>query len=560
MNFQQRQQRYKDAIALRAAKGGVPTKSSDAFGFSNSAKIVEGGLFAFNANFDKLGNDADQLVINCLIRFPPEEEIFFSLFIRSGLQELRQRLAEMKAQGSSKKRNATEEEDEEEGLLQVQSGQSAISYTDNSKNVKGYIGRGGRLYLRNKGFWDALPADLSTIPHHVPVDQIVFAVWPPAVAERRSLFAREFVGYLGNLVGTANVHEELPWREVGGQLNDRMRRMPATLDVGDIESAVAVLGGHYPRGEVRRLHAALNYSGRKHFAILAGLSGSGKTQLALQYARAVHGVESLDAPDPLLFVCPVRPDWTDPTGLTGYPDVLSGKYLVPPFLEALLLAVANPDAPVFVVLDEMNLARVEHYFSDVLSCIEARGELLRLHASSVPLEGSTGISVPAAVPMPKNLFVIGTINIDETTRSLSDKVLDRAQLIEMASIDLPGFLAVLAEREPELANAVGACRPHLESVHSTLQPHGLSFGYRVAEEVVRYVSFASSALAGGREAQSTMDDLMVQKLLAKLRGSERQRQMLTDLRTSLAGMPQASGLLDRMLTELEDFGSFQASR
>src|SRR6185437_9270998 len=155
--------------------------------------------------------------------------------------------------------------------------------------------------------------------------------------------------------------------------------------------------------------------------ILSGLSGTGKTQLALKYARAVHGLSSNDVKDPLLFVVPVRPEWTDPTGLTGYYDVLSNRYSVPSFLEAVLVATAHRESPVFVVLDEMNLARVEHYFSDVLSCIET-GEVLPLHAHGVPLEGSNGTAVPSALPMPPNLYIAGTINIDETTNPVSDKV------------------------------------------------------------------------------------------------------------------------------------------
>ena len=95
------------------------------------------------------------------------------------------------------------------------------------------------------------------------------------------------------------------------------------------------------------------------------------------------------------------------------------------------MATAHPNSPVFVLLDEMNLARVEYYFSDVLSCIET-GEALQLHSNSVPLEGSTGISISAEMPIPTNLYIIGTINVDETTNPVSDKVLDRAIIIEMS--------------------------------------------------------------------------------------------------------------------------------
>jgi hypothetical protein len=261
--------------------------------------------------------------------------------------------------------------------------------------------------------------------------------------------------------------------------------MPVIIPVEEIESAVTALGGHYPGGEVRRYHAALNFLPRKHFVILTGLSGTGKTQLALKYARAIHGIKANDARDPFLFVCPVRPEWTDPTGLTGYYDVLSNRYVVPRFLEAVLVAMAHRDSPVFVVLDEMNLARVEYYFSDILSAVETAEEL-QLHSSGVPLEGSTGTTVPAALPVPPNLYLTGTINVDETTNPVSDKVLDRAIVIEMSAVDLTGFLASLESREPDLKAAGAACEPYLSGAQSIMAQHGIGFGYRVAEEVLRY--------------------------------------------------------------------------
>lgn len=265
------------------------------------------------------------------------------------------------------------------------------------------------------------------------------------------------------------------------------------IPVAAIETAVSGLGGFYPGGEIRRYHTAMNFLEHKHFVILSGLSGTGKTQLALKYARAVHGVTSKDAPDPLLFVCPVRPEWTDPTGLTGYYDVLSNRYVPPPFLEAVLVATAHRDSPVFVVLDELNLARVEHYFSDVLSCIET-GEPLQLHSNSVPLEGTNRMSIRAAMPVPRNLYIAGTINVDETTNPVSNKVLDRAIVIDMSNVELAGFLDDLVSRDPGLQAGRAAIEARLLAVQALMVPHGLGFGFRVAEEAVRYQAFATSYL------------------------------------------------------------------
>jgi MoxR-like ATPase len=566
MEIRERQRLYKEAVAQDPTIT-PQTRISDAFGVSNSAKIVERGLFAFNANFNTFGADIDQVVVHCLLRFPPEDEIYFSLFIRSDLEQFRARLEEMRAAGTSRPRRRAGAEPEDEAADEDESEASdtpataespdVLSYTNNNKNVKGYLALDGRLYLRNKSYWDALPEDLSTISRPVTLDRIVFGIYPPAASARRSLLAREFVGYLGSLIGRDRVHEIQVWPDESA-VHENMRRLPPSISISEIESNVSGMGGFYPGGEVSRFHAALNFLSDKHFVILSGLSGTGKTQLAIRYAKAVHGLTDQTAGDPFLFVCPVRPEWTDPTGLTGYYDVLSDRYMVPPFLEAVMVATAHRDSPVFVVLDEMNLAPVEYYLSDVLSCIET-GEMLQLHSNSVPLEGSTGSTIRAQMPLPPNLYLIGTINIDETTNPISDKVLDRAIVIDMSAVELKGFLEQLEQQDPNLADAKAACEATLVAVYDLMAQHGLGFGYRVAEEVVRYHAFTREHLTALTPEQTT-DDLMVQKVLVKLRGGERQRTLLTGLRTALDGLPRSQTFIDRLIADLDEFGSFQASR
>lgn len=568
MEIRQRQRLYKGAVAQDPTIT-QDTRVSDAFGVSNSAKIVERGLFAFNANFNTFGDGIDQVVVNCLLRFPPEDEIYFSLFIRSDLEQFRARLEEMRAAGTSRPRQRTgiepedeaaeeeEEEADEAETTQPVASPDGLSYTNNNKNVKGYLALDGRLYLRNKSYWDALPEDLSSISRPITLDKIVFGIYPPAASARRSLLAREFVGYLGSLVGRDRVHEIQVWPDKSA-VQETMRRLPPSIPISEIESNVSEMGGFYPSGEVSRLHAALNFLEQKHFVILSGLSGTGKTQLAIHYARAVHGLTDQAIADPFLFVCPVRPEWTDPTGLTGYYDVLSDRYIVPHFLEAVMVATAHRDSPVFVVLDEMNIAPVEYYLSDVLSCIET-GQMLQLHSNSVPLEGSTGSAIRAHIPLPPNLYLIGTTNIDETTNPISDKVLDRAIVIDMSSVELRGFLTKLEKQEPALADARAACEEVLIAVYKLLAQHGLGFGYRLTEEVVRYHAFTLKHIDALTPAQTT-DDLMVQKVLVKLRGGERQRTLLTELRTALEDLPRSQAFIDRLIADLDDFGSFQASR
>ena len=551
MSATERQQQFESAIKGRP---GIRTDARIArnFGFSNSARVIEGGLFActnnlevYSANLDA-GKTApqEQFIFLCVLNFPPQDEVYFAITVTGEADRINRGLIKLFKEGEQKVAAA------------LAAGKKPGSI---SNNVKFYITDTGHLFFHNYDFMESVrpgPGDPSLDQDCTArIDSILFSIWPPAASAQRSLLAREFVGYLGSLVGRVKVHELQAWPDAAA-VRPEMQRMPATIPVAQIEAAVAASGGHYPGGEVRKFHGALNFLPDKHFVILAGLSGSGKTQLAIKYAHAVHGVEK-DAPDPFLFVCPVRPEWTDPTGLTGYDDVLSKRYVVPQFLEAVLLATVHRYSPVFIVLDEMNLARVEYYLSDVLSAIETRKEL-RLHFSGVPMEGSSGTTVPSAIPLPSNLYIIGTINVDETTNPVSDKVLDRAMVIDMSAIELAGFLERLEEREPGLKEARAACEAHLIDAHRLMSAHGLGFGYRVAEEAVRYHAFAARQLQAS--AADTTDDLMVQKVLIKLRGSEKQRTLLTGLRKALSGLPQSQAFLERLAADLDEFGSFQASR
>lgn len=530
------------------------TRASKLFGVSNSAKIVEGGVQIGVANLNSSKDDAEGFIIACVMKFPPEDEVYFAVLVRKDKANFMARLAEMKRLGAAAK--AGGEERDEDGDDDSDESEKPFKYSNRNNLVPLYLARDGRLWMRNSGFWNSLDLDLSPFGPAVDPDEIVVALYPPTASARRSLLAREFIGWLGALAGREKIHELQVWKDAA-TLAPAMQRMPASIPIADIEAAVAALGGYYPNGEVRRFHAALNFLRHKHFVILSGLSGTGKTQLALKYARAVHGLNSNTAPDPLIFECPVRPEWTDPTGLTGYFDVLTNRYVVPTFLEAVLVATAHGTSPVFVILDEMNLARVEYYLSDVLSCMETEGAL-QLHSNGVPLEGTTGASIRAELPLPANLFIIGTINVDETTNPVSDKVLDRASVINMSAVDVPGFLASLEGRFPDLKAARAASEAKLTEINSLMQQHNLGFGYRLIEEFVRYHAFDAEHLANA--AEDVTDQLLVQKVLVKLRGAEKQRTLLTGLDKACAGLPLAQAYVRKLLGDLDDFGSFQAMR
>lgn len=560
MNLVERQRQFLEA-AQKHFGTSAAVRPRELFGVSNSAKIVEGGIQLGVVNLDSVRADVEAFIFGCVMRFPPEDEVYFAVLVRKDKESFLKRLSEMKRLGAAAKASGDEPDDlssdnanEDESASEL--ADASIKYSARNNLVPVYIARDGRLWLRNAQFWNSLSIDMTPFGPATEPDEIVVALHPPTASARRSLLAREFIGWLGSLVGREKIHELHVWEDTR-TLGPEMQRMPATIPVADIEAAVTALGGYYPNGEVRRFHSALNFLDHKHFVILSGLSGTGKTQLALKYARAVHGLTSNNAPDPLIFECPVRPEWTDPTGLTGYFDVLTNRYVVPTFLEAVLVATAHRESPVFVILDEMNLARVEYYLSDVLSCMETQGAL-QLHSNSVPLEGTTGASVRAELPLPPNLFIIGTINVDETTNPVSDKVLDRASVIDMSAVDVVGFLASLESRYPELQAARAVAEPRLTEVHQLMQQQGLGFGYRLIEEFLRYHAFDAEHLKSPPD--EVTDQLLVQKVLVKLRGAEKQRPLLTGLEKACADLPRAQGYIRRLLGDLDDFGSFQAMR
>jgi 5-methylcytosine-specific restriction enzyme B len=549
MNLVERQQRFLDAVQKTFGTAKAPR---ELFGVSNSAKVIEGGIQLGVVNLENVRDDSDALAFACVMRFPPEDEVYFAVLIRKDKAKLLQRLGDMKRLGTG----VRDEEGESAGPEDVDGATAgAIKYRASNNNVPVYLAQDGRIWLRNKGFWDSLDFDKTPLGPPIEPDQIAVALYPPTASARRSLLAREFIGWLGGLVGKQKIHEIVVWPDAA-VVRPSMRRHPASISLEEIESAVVRLGGYYPNGELSRLHTALNFLAHKHFVILSGLSGTGKTQLALKYARAVHGLGEGDS-DPFLFVCPVRPEWTDPTGLTGYFDVLTNRYVVPPFLEALLVATAHRESPVFVILDELNLARVEYFLSDVLSCIETRGAL-QLHSNGVPLEGTTGTSIRAELALPSNLYIIGTINVDETTNPLSDKVLDRASVIEMSEINVPGFVAGLQQRFPDLVAACSAIAPKLMEIHALLSEHGFGFGYRVVEECIRYQAFDTEHVKSTSNAVT--DHLLLQKVLIKLRGSDRQRTLLTSIEKACVEYPRSLAFTRKLARELDEYGSFQAMR
>ncbi len=246
----------------------------------------------------------------------------------------------------------------------------------------------------------------------------------------------------------------------------------------------------------------------------------------------------------------VRPDWTDGRALLGFYNPLTRTYASTPTLNLVIraaeearlaVAEARPPRPFFLIFDEMNLARVEQYFSDFLSAMES-GEHIDLHDDD-EIE-----DVPSRVALPPNLFVVGTVNVDETTYMFSPKVLDRAFVLEFNEVDLDLLSGRGPKEEPDstplaltkLSGGLkligrqtdaewtafeqhrgGELRRLLDAVHQVLVDENRHFGYRVAREIARFTNLASEQTNGGHDSLlAAFDVALLAKVLPKLGGTQ----------------------------------------
>ncbi|AIQ11233.1 McrB family protein [Paenibacillus durus] len=205
-----------------------------------------------------------------------------------------------------------------------------------------------------------------------------------------------------------------------------------------IQSYIIQKGFFFPEHLIENFYLSLK---TKPFVILAGISGTGKTRLVKLFAEALGATGD----NGQFTLIPVRPDWSDPSDLLGYKD-LSGRFKPGPLTEVLVEArkPENQHRPYFICLDEMNLARVEHYFSDLLSVLETQDwqeGKIRTQGLLSPtmLDTLEDQAKYGNLSIPENVFLIGTVNMDETTHPFSKKVLDRANTLEFNYINLQQY-------------------------------------------------------------------------------------------------------------------------
>ena len=274
----------------------------------------------------------------------------------------------------------------------------------------------------------------------------------------------------------------------------------------------------------------------KPFVLLTGLSGSGKTKIAQSFVKWICEDESQYR------IIPVGADWTNREPLLGYPNGLNSNEYITPDSGALNLIIEaskieNANKPYFLILDEMNLSHVERYFADFLSVMESNDKI-NLYSGTVRLD-LVGNEIPKEIFWTKNLFIIGTVNIDETTYMFSPKVLDRANTIEFrvdetnikSFLDLPSKidLSVLVSKgasmaknflEISLDNSIDKDNEYtiiFIKFFNELKSVGAEFGYRTAVEMLLLIKKLN--IVSNISKNESIDIAVMQKLLPKLHGS-----------------------------------------
>ena len=313
----------------------------------------------------------------------------------------------------------------------------------------------------------------------------------------------------------------------------------------------------------------------KPFLLLAGISGTGKSRIVRELARACwdYNSDAFKAQKPKNFeMIQVKPNWHDSSELIGYVSRIDGiRYVVGPFLKFMVKAILDPETPYFLCLDEMNLAPVEQYFAEYLSVIESRklqedgkiatdpiidysnsDEYVSLIQQLFPdneklrenyLTEKDGLRLR----IPQNLIVVGTVNMDETTFSFSRKVLDRAMTIEMNEVNLRGGLQHRYEQIGKLsktelvADAVEGVDfyndykdicdtsiSYLEKVNDILDGTPFKIAYRTRNEVLLYIinNLAYKKDEEGNDLEEkyiiarALDEITNMKILSRIEGDE----------------------------------------
>lgn len=396
----------------------------------------------------------------------------------------------------------------------------------------------------------------------------ISARWWPILYQGREAEKNEIGGYIYRLrdelsealdkVDLSNIPLYAPKKEEA-TMTDKQK-------IERIKKYIAWKGFSYEEGLIENFYLSLK---SKPFVILAGTSGTGKTRLVKLFAEAISAEYKM---------MPVRPDWSDSSDLFGHVN-LNGEFVPGAILEFISEADKQREKPFILCLDEMNLARVEYYLSDFLSVIETR-ELNNGVIESAPLISleKYGSDLAARkkygeLGFPENLYIVGTVNMDETTFPFSKKVLDRANTIEFSYVDLMRDNSVIEDENPLnvdneflvskylfLAqcqdNLVDDICSRLQEINEVLRTANAHVGYRVRDEIVFYM--INNKKAGLLSDNEALDNEIMQKILPRIQGSTASvKTMLCELFNIFAGdydgyQTQSDDTASKMLRKLQE--------
>ncbi|PQQ66634.1 MrcB family domain-containing protein [Acetivibrio saccincola] len=295
-----------------------------------------------------------------------------------------------------------------------------------------------------------------------------------------------------------------------------------------IHKYISAKGFSYEDSLIKNFYLSLK---SKPFVILAGTSGTGKTKLVKLFADCIGAEYKL---------VPVRPDWSDSSDLFGHLD-LNGRFIEGALIRFIKDASKNTDKPYILCLDEMNLARVEYYFSDFLSIMETRrfenGVIVSDPLVNENVYGASEAYLEfGKLGFPENLYIIGTVNMDETTFPFSRKVLDRANTIEFSYVDLvPGEssleeVSALADIDNDFLKSEYILLSHcddrdyiikicteLQKINEILKIAEAHVGYRIRDEICFYM--LNNKKYNLLHEDEAFDYEILQKVLPRIQGS-----------------------------------------
>lgn len=400
-----------------------------------------------------------------------------------------------------------------------------------------------------------------------------------------------------------------------------------------IENTITLTGKQTPKSSITKPNDGVENSATslpylkalmtKPFMLLAGISGTGKSRIVRKLAQAsvseslqkkydpnsvLNGFNRWQLHKPANFeLVQVKPNWHNSLEVVGYKSNINNPhYEYTPFVEFVARAWKHQEIPFFLCLDEMNLAPVEQYFAEFLSAIESRsiengeyetdpiikpfnefGEKVcekminhfvgKVDASKVVSDSLEAHLVERyktkGLTLPKNLFVLGTVNMDDTTFSFSRKVLDRAMSVVMNDVDYANFFKGETENDiSEMSNETMNLlinRPirgldaeendslevetYLTNINAALDDSPFKLGYRAANEALLYVS-ASHKLDTKLKTNSALDEFTMMKILSRIEGDKRSIGVILDkLRSVITdSFPKSNKKLEKMIKTLDD--------